>query len=254
MYVLQSPPQYLYHYTNESGKKGILKDGFIRISQSKERDAVLGDGVYMTELGPEYGKERILLNNYGKNAIPKDKADYYFKLFTDQLKGVQCKLVDGRIVWRFPQNIRIIGVDSVWFVFGETKEFTNSKMKVEHFDIDFPDADNRSPMVSPSDMMLVPYTQNGSGDDSDDSDESFEIIYPSNYTAIGHRRQIQYQQEDSTPGLGTALAVGAAATVVGVGLAAIFGAFHRPYSRRQKYSILNYSIHRAFIAKRFSLI
>ena len=67
----------MYHYTNESGKKGILKDGFIRISQSKERDAVLGDGVYMTELGPEYGKEKILLNNYGKNGIPKDKADYY---------------------------------------------------------------------------------------------------------------------------------------------------------------------------------
>jgi hypothetical protein len=39
-------------------------------------------------------------------------------------------------------------------------------------------------------------------------------------------------QEESGPGLGTVLAVEAAATAIGVGLAALFGAFNRPNPRR----------------------
>ena len=115
----QTASEFLYHYTNESGKNGILTNGLIQASQSKEGDAVLGEGVYLTELGPEHGKATILRNNYGKHSLTKGKADYYFEFISIQLKGVhQSQVVDGRIVWRFPKSIDL---DSVRYSYGETE-------------------------------------------------------------------------------------------------------------------------------------
>ena len=172
---------------------GIRTCGLIHSSQSKERDAVLGDGVYLTHLGPEHGKEKILQNNYGKTAIPPTKADYYFKFVTNQLKGVEFKeLGDGRTVWRFPRNI----------------ELSSLKYSVGH-----------------TEGANWTVAQTETGNNSSIYDKPTAYVVP--------RQQQQQETEEAGPGLGTAIAVGAAATAIGVGLAALFGAFNRPNNRRQ---------------------
>lgn len=117
-------PEHLYHYTNKAGADGILRSGWLMKSeQFNVWDAKLGDGVYLTHLRPETGKGFILLNNYGKTTtaqgLDKDKADWCFKFRTDQLNGVYCKQLSGRIVWRYPNSIYIPGV---WYKFGKTED------------------------------------------------------------------------------------------------------------------------------------
>ena len=190
---------------------GIRTCGLIHSSQSKERDAVLGDGVYLTHLGPEHGKEKILQNNYGKTAIPPTKADYYFKFVTNQLKGVEFKeLGDGRTVWRFPRNIEL---SSLKYSVGHTEgaNWTVAQAKSEKPNYHKPTA------------YVVPRQQQ-----QQETEETGPGLGTSAYAMPR-----QQQQQETGPELGTALAVGATVAAIGVGLAALFGAFNRPNTRRQ---------------------
>ena len=186
------------------------------MSQRKVRDAFYGAGVYMTAHGPEHGTEKILKNNYGEH-VQKGKSDYYFKFSTKELLllGVKCELDEGRIVWRFPKTLFI---NSVWFAHGKTGEsqhLTASPQAIA-------DCGGIRSIASPTARTYDSYSSNSQY-------ETNSYHQPTN----APRQQQQQQEESGGPGLGTVLAVGAAATAIGVGLAALFGAFNRPNTRRQ---------------------
>lgn len=88
-YKLQEP-EYLYHYTNKDGTKGIVGSGYIKQSRrsGSNDDAVAGDGTYLTSMSPEdHTKEEILENNYIEvDSDNKDLADYCFEFKTDDLR------------------------------------------------------------------------------------------------------------------------------------------------------------------------
>jgi hypothetical protein len=50
---------YLYHYTNQAGVDGIKNCGRIKKSMANLKDAVHGDGVYLTDLDPSMSKSFI---------------------------------------------------------------------------------------------------------------------------------------------------------------------------------------------------
>ena len=83
--------RYKYHYTNEQGLQGIVQSGKIYPSRNTERDAVLGQGVYLTDRAPNTGKSRILQNNYGPDPgyHKQDRADYYIKIPADAVPTIK---------------------------------------------------------------------------------------------------------------------------------------------------------------------
>jgi hypothetical protein len=98
----------LYHYTTADGCKGILKDGRIRRSTDTARDAVLGEGVYLTSLQPSTGDWRLIKNNWdGKRSTmlnKLDKVDYYIVFDSDDLRDVM-KARGKRDIWMVPGDI-----------------------------------------------------------------------------------------------------------------------------------------------------
>jgi hypothetical protein len=54
----------LYHYTDEQGAAGIYETGIIYKSGRHNRDAFLGEGVYLTRLSPQTSKQIIYQNNW----------------------------------------------------------------------------------------------------------------------------------------------------------------------------------------------
>ena len=94
----------LYHYTDATGKGLIEKSGVILASQksSIRDDAVYGDGVYLTSLGPENSTAEILGNNYDGRVVQlsrKPFTEYYFEFDSEDDDFV--KIGDGtnRDIW-----------------------------------------------------------------------------------------------------------------------------------------------------------
>ena len=63
--------RFLYYYTNEQGLNGIKATGIIYPSTDTKKDAVLGQGVYLTDRAPNTGKPGIVTNNYGPSGLRK---------------------------------------------------------------------------------------------------------------------------------------------------------------------------------------
>lgn len=55
-----------YHYTTPQAAEEIRRTGVIKKSskKAKRRDAVYGDGVYLTQMNPTASRQWIALNNY----------------------------------------------------------------------------------------------------------------------------------------------------------------------------------------------
>ena len=118
-------------------------------------------------------------------------------------------------MWRFPKTLFI---NSVWFEHGKTGEsqhLTASPQAIA-------DCGGIRSIASPTARTYDSYSSNSQY-------ETNSYHQPTN----APRQQQQQQEESGGPGLGTVLAVGAAATAIGVGLVALFGAFNRPNTRRQ---------------------
>merc|ERR1712037_136499 len=94
-----------YHYTDEESAKAIKKDGNIRKSTDTKKDAVLGEGTYVTKMPPTKSTTTIAINNYdgaATRAIADKKMDGVFamKLKPDAAKSL--KKMNGRDVYCFP--------------------------------------------------------------------------------------------------------------------------------------------------------
>jgi len=59
----------IYHYTNYDGKIAVEKSGFLKMSKGKVGDAVYGDGMYLTLMGPHEPTEFLIMNNRAQNGI-----------------------------------------------------------------------------------------------------------------------------------------------------------------------------------------
>ncbi|XP_046642529.1 uncharacterized protein LOC124327593 isoform X2 [Daphnia pulicaria] len=127
---VESPPQYLYHYTNYENLRKILKDG--KVIQSNAKTAyVNGSGVYLTSLAPESGRNRIWWNNKGGRSNFSEiflelhpeaiRIECYLKFDTDRLRSNVKFLKDteqrGRDVWKLEEDILLQGPDT-WYTFG----------------------------------------------------------------------------------------------------------------------------------------
>ncbi len=78
-----------YHYTDRSGMKGILASGKINSSLDTKKDAVKGEGVYLTEMPPSTPSEKLLQNNYDNGTINPQKVDSYVKFDKSKLDGAK---------------------------------------------------------------------------------------------------------------------------------------------------------------------
>ena len=204
---------------------------------SKKKDALGDEGVYMSPLSPDNGKKAIMENNYGPHKKPHwhDKTDYYFKFESKKLPH-WTSLREGRknglhrTIWMYPHNISMTQVQGIEF--GKTEDHgtvstgREGKAVVELGLSTVSMTRNRPKMSSPLSTTSAYdfYSSNNQYDD----DYSH---HPTTYRTSAPRQH--QQQQESGPGLGTALAVGAAVGAIGVGLAALFGAFNRPNTRRQ---------------------
>jgi hypothetical protein len=81
--------QYVYHYTDKEGIKGILESGKIRPSVDTQRDAMMGKGVYLTSKDPSTSTKDLLDNNYDSAAKNPEKVDHYIKFNERDVGKVQ---------------------------------------------------------------------------------------------------------------------------------------------------------------------
>jgi len=94
-----------------------LKTGRIRASTLDFSDAHYGNGIYLTSLSPDKGKERILKNNYGRRNVGESnnkKADWYFvfnRIGLGFTQNISCHHTSGRDVWIHQQDIRLESVN-----------------------------------------------------------------------------------------------------------------------------------------------
>ena len=83
--VIIMAPWHLFHYTSEEREKIIRREGVIRRSWTSDRDAMFGEGVYLTQMNPdEFEKDEIAKNNWGPSGYKKSrregKADAHIRL------------------------------------------------------------------------------------------------------------------------------------------------------------------------------
>jgi hypothetical protein len=110
----------LYHYTSAEGCQGILVDGVIRRSKDTTRDAILGQGVYLTSLPPWTRDMKLLKNNWdgrSERAILRklDNLHYYIEFNSKHLPGV-VRSSGKRDVWVVPYDIDLEDVPHEIFV------------------------------------------------------------------------------------------------------------------------------------------
>ena len=69
----------LYHYTDQTGRDGILRDRHIRASTGGDGYSRFGDGVYFTSYKPSNKSNKILKQIYDGRRIPQiwDRLDYF---------------------------------------------------------------------------------------------------------------------------------------------------------------------------------
>ncbi|KDR06373.1 hypothetical protein L798_04620 [Zootermopsis nevadensis] len=99
----------LYHYTSSDGCFGIISEGFIRSSKDTTRDAMLGQGVYLTSPPPWTDGKKIVMNNWDgqSESVFLDKLDHinYFIAFDSRYLHFVRKASGPRDVWMVPYDI-----------------------------------------------------------------------------------------------------------------------------------------------------
>ncbi|TRY79137.1 hypothetical protein TCAL_09045 [Tigriopus californicus] len=99
-----------YHYTDNNGGEKIMASGSINSSIKSQggRDAVLGNGVYLTSIAPKKRTEHIAANNWsnGKSRAIKDgKLDNAVKVkLTDTAMKNLTRDTGGRDVHLYRSN------------------------------------------------------------------------------------------------------------------------------------------------------
>lgn len=73
---------HLYHYTDQEGRDGILRDRMILASTGGDGYARFGDGVYFTSIRPRNDGKRILKTIYDGRQIPQiwERLDYFITI------------------------------------------------------------------------------------------------------------------------------------------------------------------------------
>ena len=102
-------PEYLFHYTNKTAKQAIDKSGYIKKSTDTQRDAILGQGVYLTSMTPNNSSQSVLKNNYdGAAGKYPDNTQRHIRIATNSLDQSKLKrLPKGRDVWVYGDNINV---------------------------------------------------------------------------------------------------------------------------------------------------
>ncbi len=88
--------QYLYHYTNEDGKDGIIEDKIIAPSNPIVRDAYFGKGVYFTSLSPNNSTNKIMINNWDGVRGKKEYTEWYIRVNTNEIAKLHKVTTGGR--------------------------------------------------------------------------------------------------------------------------------------------------------------
>ncbi|KXJ13888.1 uncharacterized protein LOC110239668 [Exaiptasia diaphana] len=103
--------KYFYHYTDERGAYGILSSGIIKESTDTQRDAILGKGVYVTDLPPRTLDNQLLVNNYdgATKAGDTNNVSYCVQLVARglQINRFMKDLLTGRQVYKHEGDIML---------------------------------------------------------------------------------------------------------------------------------------------------
>ncbi|XP_060581726.1 uncharacterized protein LOC132738277 [Ruditapes philippinarum] len=104
----------LYHHTDSDSAALIIKHGYIKKSGGG-RDAVYGDGVYLTEIGPSSSRSIVAKNNYDdkkrgwEKKIEEGKTEVAIKI---KIKRSKVKLCPGnRNVYLYKGDLYLSDVE-----------------------------------------------------------------------------------------------------------------------------------------------
>ena len=96
--------EYFYHYTTKKGGSMIFLSGKIKQSLASNGDAIHGDGVYLTTLDPNIGKEMVAKNNWDGVARSQEcKMECYFEILMPSSKVRRAK--DKRDIQVYTGNL-----------------------------------------------------------------------------------------------------------------------------------------------------
>ena len=97
----------LYHYTNIEGRLGIAQTGCINPSGGG-RDAVFGEGVYLTSIPPTESKIKIVANNWGSQqeqqlikVVKEGRVDFVVEIQIPTHLVTKCQTSDGRDIYLY---------------------------------------------------------------------------------------------------------------------------------------------------------
>ena len=223
----------MYHYTSEEGLRSILSQQVVLISDDQRGDTHYryGPGVYLTEISPDNGKFKILLNNRDSTKLSsgfKRKTECYLKFDKKELPCVKKKKVRGkRNVWLHEKEINLHPISfSSGYTESATKKFIRGPVITEA---------QSGGYINVRQECAVPSTRLASSNHTlaisefvdafstyDDDQEDDEPT-----TFISRPSQQQQQQVAQGSGLGTVVAGAAATIAVGAAVYGLFSAFRR---------------------------
>lgn len=109
-------PIKLYHYTDKQGKDAILQSRYIRMSDIRAGDAVLGNGVYLTSMSPfDHSKSSIAKNNW-LDPSRTDKTEYVFEVKVSP-SNLQKNDADDRDIYVFQLENLILSLLPEWVLY-----------------------------------------------------------------------------------------------------------------------------------------
>ena len=100
--------EFFYHYTSKRAAKLIIYEGKISPSLKANRDAIHGEGVYLTTLDPKQGKQTIKNNNWDGVAAIKTETDIevIFEIQIPSSKVVRANNTRDIQVYKGPLQLR----------------------------------------------------------------------------------------------------------------------------------------------------
>ena len=100
--------EFVYHFTSEEGRDGILRDRRIKMSTNTTRDAYYGKGVYLTDVPPGGDDNELLRKLYGRAYQSKMKnIAVCFRFRARDLKPLVEAVEEKRKVYVTPAEIDI---------------------------------------------------------------------------------------------------------------------------------------------------
>lgn len=109
-------PIKLYHYTDKQGKNAILQSRYIKMSDDRAGDAILGDGVYLTSMSPfDHSRESIVMNNW-LDPSKTAKTEYVFEVKVSP-SNLQKNEAGDRDIYVFPLENLILSLLPEWVLY-----------------------------------------------------------------------------------------------------------------------------------------